>query len=93
MDGACEDGAPLKKAKLQYTAKVSDDAKLEDFQSKYSLSEILRLVPIPLLEELLDFLDIHHSTRLCRWGESDMLQTTLTDVANNSCSDCVVIIT
>ena len=78
MDGACEEGAQLKKAKLQDTAKVYDDAKLEDFQSEYSLSEIFHLIPIPLLGELLDFLDIRHATRLCRY--EDRVQTTLTGV-------------
>ena len=78
VDAGSEEGAQLEKAKLQDTAKVYDDAKLDDFRSEYSLSEIFPLIPIPLLGELLDFLDIHHATRLCRY--EDRMQTTLTGV-------------
>ena len=65
---ACEEGEHvLNTAKVQESANVYDDAKAENFQSSYGVSEMYHLIPIPLLKELFDFLDIRQAMRLCRY--------------------------
>ena len=66
-DETCEEGAPLKKTKMENMAIVCVDANLEFRQSQYSLEETFSRLPRELLVELLDYLDVHHASRLCRY--------------------------
>ena len=68
--GAGEEGTSLKRTKVQEAARLYDDANAELFQSRCSMNEIFHLIPIPLLEELFDFLDIRLTTRLYRYTDS-----------------------
>ena len=65
-EGACEESAPSTK-KMQQTAMSFDDTEGDIFQSSYSLKEMFHRVPIHLAEELFNFLDIRHASRLYRY--------------------------